>query len=236
MGDPHATLRTGQSRPTSFPITRATDPLRAAGSSKRARGAAGLLLGAWGLDAIVASNPEPTAYWVDRRIDGRVLAFVVALMGVTTIAAGLIPALRLLHVDVAGGLLHGGRTGSAPGDRRLQSGLVVVQVAMTFALTVGATLLAGQRHTAAVQRRGVRTGAAAQSAAVPRRRCVRRSAPGVTCDVRAITRRRDNERSSRRAAWHTRWLGRPSYVPKPRTSRSAMAEARRRTSGGSPSS
>jgi len=88
MGDPHATLRTGQSRPTSFPITRATDPLRAAGSSKRARGAAGLLLGAWGLDAIVASNPEPTAYWVDMRIDGRVLAFVVALMGVTTIATG----------------------------------------------------------------------------------------------------------------------------------------------------
>ena len=108
-----------------------------------AGGAAGLLLAAWGLDAIVASNPEPMADWIDMQIDGRVLAFVLALTGLTTIAAGLIPALRLSHVDVAGGLLHGGRTGSAPGDRRLQSGLVVVQVAMTFALMVGATLLAG---------------------------------------------------------------------------------------------
>ena len=37
MGDPLATLRTGQSRPTSFPMTLATNPLRAAGLSKRAR-------------------------------------------------------------------------------------------------------------------------------------------------------------------------------------------------------
>lgn len=35
--DPLATLRTGQSRPTSFPMTLATNPLRAAGLSKRAR-------------------------------------------------------------------------------------------------------------------------------------------------------------------------------------------------------
>ena len=36
-GDPSATVRAGQSRSTCFPMTLATNPLRAAGSSKRAR-------------------------------------------------------------------------------------------------------------------------------------------------------------------------------------------------------
>ena len=51
---------------------------------------AGLLLASWGLDALLASMPEPPPYWVHAAIDGRILAFVFLLSVATTLVCGLL--------------------------------------------------------------------------------------------------------------------------------------------------
>ena len=100
------------------------------------------MLASWGLDALVASMPEPPVYSAEVRIDGRVLFFTLLVSLFTAVACGLVPALRASRADVSSGLGHGGRTsGAAPDQRRLQGLLVVGQVALSFALLVGAALL-----------------------------------------------------------------------------------------------
>lgn len=112
-----------------------------------AGGLAALLIAAWGLDALVASMPEPLPYWAQIRVDVRVIAFSVGVSIITAAVSGLLPSLRLSRVD--GGNLHGDRAGARPTHRRVQSTLVAGQVALSLALLVGATLLA--RSTMALQ-------------------------------------------------------------------------------------
>jgi predicted permease len=112
-------------------------------------GVLGVLCAGWGLDALVASNPEPPPYWVRLAVDGRILGFCAALSVLTAIACGLLPALRVSRTDSSSGALHGGRAGASPAQRRLQGALVVGQIALSFSLLVGATLLA--KSTLALQ-------------------------------------------------------------------------------------
>jgi putative ABC transport system permease protein len=109
------------------------------------------LLASWGLDALIASNPEPPPYWARPAVDSRVVGFCVLLALVAAIGSGLLPALRATRVDIGGGTLQSNRTtGATLSQRRLQGALVAAQVALSFALLVGATLLA--RSTAELQR------------------------------------------------------------------------------------
>jgi predicted permease len=106
---------------------------------------AGAALGAWGanaaLRAIVATNPDPPAYWVSFAIDGRALLFVAGLAMLTTLACGLVPGLRVSRLDLRSGIA--GSRGSTGGEqRRLQTALVIGQIAAGLALLVTATLLA----------------------------------------------------------------------------------------------
>jgi predicted permease len=113
-----------------------------------AGGILGLLLASWGLDALVASMPEPPVYWARPEIDARVLLFTFAISLATAVGCGLVPALRTTRVDMSSGLTRGGRgTGAAPDQRRLQGVLVAGQVALSFALLVAATLLARSAMT-----------------------------------------------------------------------------------------
>jgi putative ABC transport system permease protein len=113
-----------------------------------AGGLLGLLAASWGLAALVASMPEPPAYWASYDIDGRVLTFTLLISVLTAVACGLAPALRASRIDVSSNLAHGARTsGTAPDQRRLQGLLVVGQVALSFALLVGATLLSRSAMT-----------------------------------------------------------------------------------------
>ena len=113
-----------------------------------AGGLLGLLVASWGLAALVASMPEPPAYWASYDIDGRVLAFTLLISLITAIACGLVPALRASRIDVSSSLAHSARaSGAAPDQRRLQGLLVVGQVALSFALLVGATLLSRSAMT-----------------------------------------------------------------------------------------
>ena len=102
-----------------------------------------LIIASWGLDALVASFPEPPVYWARAYIDNRVLAYTFLLTFLTAIACGLLPALRLVKHDIGPGALEGGRHfGMNRQQRTLQALLVVGQVALSFVLLVSATLLA----------------------------------------------------------------------------------------------
>jgi putative ABC transport system permease protein len=104
-------------------------------------GALGTLLAAWGLDAIVASFPEELPYWLSFQIDWRVASFIVALSVVSSIAFGLVPALRVSKVDLTAALGGGRDPRAGRSSLQLQSGLIIGQVAFSLALLVGAGLM-----------------------------------------------------------------------------------------------
>jgi len=106
-------------------------------------GALGLLVGYAmmnGLKLIVPPFTLPRDANVT--MDPRVLAFALALSLATGMIFGLAPALHATKPDLSGAMKEGGRGSSADsGRRRLRSTLVVVEVALSFMLLVGAGLL-----------------------------------------------------------------------------------------------
>jgi putative ABC transport system permease protein len=104
-------------------------------------GAAGLLLAVWWLDALLALVPAgmlPRAGEID--LDVRVLAFALGASVLTGIISGFAPALQTSRLDVNRDLKDG-KTMGAGARGRLRGALVVVEVALALALTVGAGLL-----------------------------------------------------------------------------------------------
>ena len=107
-----------------------------------AGGALGLTIAAGGINALVSWVPEPPPYWATPRFDVRLVGFAAGLTALVGLIAGGIPALRVSASAPPAGLLSGARSASdAPAHRRLQRALVVGQVAVGFALLVGAGLL-----------------------------------------------------------------------------------------------
>ncbi|HXT52741.1 MAG TPA: ADOP family duplicated permease [Thermoanaerobaculia bacterium] len=106
-----------------------------------AGGGAAVLLARAGVDALIASNPEPPPYWVTFEVGGTALLFVLVLCAVVTVACGLVPALRATGRDAQEGVARGGRDGGSVEQRRLHRALVVGQIAASLALLFGAALL-----------------------------------------------------------------------------------------------
>ena len=104
-------------------------------------GAAGVLLAVWGTDVLLRSLPEgmlPNVHLIS--VDWRVLVFAFAVAIATGVLFGLAPAWQVRKVDVNKGLKeNAGKGGSARG--RLRSALVVVEIALSLILLVGAGLL-----------------------------------------------------------------------------------------------
>jgi predicted permease len=104
--------------------------------------AIGVLSSQWAIDWMVASFPEELPYWLRFDLDWRVLAFAAATSAFTTLAVGLLPALRATRPDLVNDLKEGGRGLSlGRAGHRLQAGLAVAQVALCFGLLVGANLM-----------------------------------------------------------------------------------------------
>jgi predicted permease len=104
-------------------------------------GALGVVLAFWGKRALVALADRDTSFLpaeIDLSINWRVLAFTVAVSMLTGILFGLAPALRATGVDLATAIKQGRRATGAVS--RLSKGLVVLQVAMSLLLLVGAGL------------------------------------------------------------------------------------------------
>jgi putative ABC transport system permease protein len=100
---------------------------------------AGLLLATWSL-RLFRTLPVPRI--ADAVVDGRVLAFSLALAVATSVLFGLAPALRAASTELSGGLKDGSRT-TTPGSDRLRHGMCVAQVALGLVLVSGAGLLIG---------------------------------------------------------------------------------------------
>jgi predicted permease len=105
-----------------------------------AGGGLGLLVASWGADALLGFFAMPDgALAVTSGPDGRILLFTCALATGTAFLAGVVPAIRSSHVDLAPTLKGSG--GAIVGEQpRLRKTLVAVQVALSFLLLVGAGL------------------------------------------------------------------------------------------------
>lgn len=107
-------------------------------------GAAGVLVGQWLLNALLALAPATIPRLAQVAIDGRVLLFTTAATFVTGIVFGLIPAWNASRTDLTLALREGhGTTGSRGW---LRSALVVVQVAAAVVLLVSSGLLIRSFH------------------------------------------------------------------------------------------
>lgn len=81
---------------------------------------------------IVDTNPP---FWIDIRIDGMVMTFVVAIAVAAAIVSGIVPAWRASRTDLAAIMKDEGRsTGLRLG--RFSKGLVVAELALSFGLLV----------------------------------------------------------------------------------------------------
>jgi putative ABC transport system permease protein len=105
-------------------------------------GGAGILLGAWGVQALLALNPISLPQYNQIRVDFTVLSFTLAASILTGIVFGLAPAWQTLKFDLHSALKEGGRTAIADArQRRLSSLLVIAETAMAMVLLIGAGLL-----------------------------------------------------------------------------------------------
>jgi predicted permease len=105
-------------------------------------GLTGILFGLWIKNGLLAVND-----WGGRgmralepQLDWRVLGFTVALSLVTGIVFGLAPAWRSTKVDLTPALKDSARSSSSASRSLLSRGLVVLQVALSLLLLVGAGL------------------------------------------------------------------------------------------------
>ncbi len=106
-----------------------------------AGGAIGLLLAAWGMDALAGGLPDDFPRAKEIGIDRVVLGFTGALSVLTGLIFGIIPALTRAEPTLNETLKEGGRANSAFGRGRIRGALIVSEVALSVALLVGAGLL-----------------------------------------------------------------------------------------------
>lgn len=108
-----------------------------------AGGALGILLAHWTLDLVVRLVPWTVPRLTSAGVDGPVLAFAIVASLATGVLFGLLPAFRATRFDVQASLKDGrGASGTGWGRRPgVQSGLVVVQVALSLVLLTCAGLL-----------------------------------------------------------------------------------------------
>ncbi|PTY04856.1 hypothetical protein DB347_19335 [Opitutaceae bacterium EW11] len=106
-------------------------------------GALGIGLSYAAVHAITKSIPPSIVPRIHEiAIDTRVLALAVIVTALSALLAGIFPARQAARADVAELLKQGStRAGTSRGIRRLQRVLVVVQVAVTFVVLTGASLL-----------------------------------------------------------------------------------------------
>jgi putative ABC transport system permease protein len=105
-------------------------------------GALGLLLAAWGVALISSFVPADIPRFKEVGLDPSVLAFTLAAAVLTGVVFGLAPALQASRVELGESLKEGGR-GSTEGRarNRVRSALIVLEVAVSLVLLVGAGLL-----------------------------------------------------------------------------------------------
>ena len=105
--------------------------------------AAGVFLAWWLVGLLRASMPDDLPRVAAIALDGRVLLVSSAMAVVTAALVGLVPAMRSSALDLSAALKDGTRTASSRGHHRLRSALVIVELALSLVLLVGAALFIG---------------------------------------------------------------------------------------------
>ena len=105
-----------------------------------AGGGLGLLLAAWGTQAVIHLAPKTLPGAQSVHIDTRVLLFTLAVSLLAGILFGLAPALKTSRAEIHETLKEGGRGSSGP-RHRLQALLVAVEMALALVLLAGAGLM-----------------------------------------------------------------------------------------------
>ena len=103
--------------------------------------AAGVAVALWSLDLLLAAAPEGIKQLADVRVSWTLLGFAIGLIVVTTLAAGLAPALHSARTDVAEAMKDGAHATVGAAAGRLRGALIVAQVALSLMLLAGAGLL-----------------------------------------------------------------------------------------------
>jgi predicted permease len=105
-------------------------------------GALGLLFAMWIKDGLLAVGDwgGPNMRWIEAKLDGRVLGFTMGLSLLTGLVFGLVPAWRATKVDLTPTLKDSGRSSSAASRSLFGRGLVVMQIALSLLLLIGAGL------------------------------------------------------------------------------------------------
>ena len=107
-----------------------------------AGGAAGLLVAFWGLAAIRKLLPADFPRLNEIHIDLRILGFTFVASVLTGILFGLVPALQISRPDVQETIRETGRgVSGSRRQNRFRQALIVVEVALSVVLLVGAGLL-----------------------------------------------------------------------------------------------
>lgn len=94
-------------------------------------------------------------YWVDLRVSGTVLLFMLALTALAALLAGLLPALRSSGGDLQGALRDESRGSTGVRAGRMMQGLVVLELALSVALLAATGLLARSAQSAEPDRLGI---------------------------------------------------------------------------------
>jgi predicted permease len=103
-------------------------------------GGFGLILAKWGTAGALVAVPETVPRAEEIGIDFPVLLFAILVSVLAGIMFGLLPAIRMSRSDISGSLKGSGRSISGP-RTRMQSFLVIGEMAMALVLLVGAGLM-----------------------------------------------------------------------------------------------
>jgi putative ABC transport system permease protein len=105
-------------------------------------GAAGLLLAMWGMDLLVAAIPADVPRTGEIGLDKYVLLFTAGVTTLTGVIFGLVPALQASKTDLNETLKDATRGMSGGLQRnRVRSALVILEIALSLVLLIGAGLL-----------------------------------------------------------------------------------------------
>ncbi|HYY52692.1 MAG TPA: ABC transporter permease, partial [Myxococcales bacterium] len=102
-------------------------------------GALGVLLAAWGLDALVSLAPRTIPRLDEVRLNGSVLGFALGISAASGVIAGVVPALHASRPDLVEALKNGAAGATSRG--RARAALVVAEVALALVLVIGAGLM-----------------------------------------------------------------------------------------------
>ncbi len=104
-------------------------------------GALGLVLAAWGVDALLALGPEELPAAEGVVLDRTVLGFTLGISVVTSLVFGLVPAAHAAGRDAEAWLRESGRTSGGVGRQRTRRLLVVAEIALALLLLIGTGLM-----------------------------------------------------------------------------------------------